>query len=190
MTTLTQEQESQAIAATNSIAMVVVLTSFAMLFATLFLGYALYRLTSNVWPPAGMQELPLIVPTLSTALIVLSSLTLWSFQVSYRKQVIHSLNLAVTILLGLGFIACQFVLWSTLKQSGLLAGTNIFTSIIYAFTWIHVAHMVAAILGLFLLIPVVIKKNVARPNLIENVSKFWHFLGIVWLVIYLTIFVL
>lgn len=190
MTTAVQNNNEEAFRATNSIAMVVVLTSFAMLFATLFLGYAIYRLTSNVWPPAGMQSLPMLVPTVSTVLIILSSLSLWSFQTAYLQKKGAKYSLLASIALGTGFIICQFALWSGLKSSGLLVGTNIFTSIIYAFTWIHMAHMAAAMIGLLLLLKPALTSNFEKQNLIDNVSKFWHFLGIIWLIIFLTIFVI
>ena len=46
----------------SSIAMTIVLISFSMLFASLFMGYAVYRIQNPVWPPMGMQRVPTSVP--------------------------------------------------------------------------------------------------------------------------------
>jgi len=184
------EVNSQFMLQANSIAMVVVLVMFGMLFATLFLGYAVYRLTAQVWPPSGMTSLPMLIPAVSTILIGLSSFFLWNFETQYKVGAKQRFPLFTSIFFGLAFIASQFVLWSTLKSQGLFAGSNIFTSIIYAFTWIHVGHMVMAVIGLFYLLPLIADKAELKPNRVINVAKFWHFLGIVWLLMFFTIFVI
>lgn len=183
------EVNSQFMLQANSIAMVVVLTIFGMLFATLFLGYAVFRLTSQVWPPSGMTSLPMMIPTVSTVMIALSSLFLWSFESQYKVGLKQKFSLFTSIFFGLAFIVSQFVLWSNLKAHGLFAGSNIFTSIIYAFTWIHVGHMVMALIGLVILLPLIAERAELKPNRVINVAKFWHFLGIIWLLMFLTIFV-
>ena len=42
-------------AAVSAIGMTVLLISFAMLFATLLLGYIVFRLTTDTWPPQGYE---------------------------------------------------------------------------------------------------------------------------------------
>ena len=56
----------------NSIAMVITLVSFTMLFAVFFLGYAIFRLNAQEWPPMGMNKVGLGIPSLSTLIIILS----------------------------------------------------------------------------------------------------------------------
>jgi len=60
--------------------MIVTLISFAMLFATLMMGFAMFRFTSPVWPPSGMEKPSLVLPTLSTVLIALSSACYYWFE--------------------------------------------------------------------------------------------------------------
>ena len=54
----------------DSIAMTVTLVSFSMLFATLMLGYTVYRFSNQVWPPIGFSQINLLYPIVSTAEIV------------------------------------------------------------------------------------------------------------------------
>jgi cytochrome c oxidase subunit 3 len=171
----------------SSVAMIVVLVSFAMLFATLMMGFAMFRFTAPVWPPAGMVKPSLILPGISTLFILLSSLAF----VWFEKDTANKKGLILTISLGVGFMLTQSLFWHQLKSNGIFVSSGIFPSIIYAFTWIHAAHIIVA-LGLLLLLlfsptQITTTKSKLRAT---SVGKFWHFLGIVWLIMFLTIFVL
>jgi cytochrome c oxidase subunit 3 len=170
----------------SSVGMVVTLTSFAMLFATLMMGFAIYRFTTPMWPPQGMAKPELLIPTLSTLSIFLSSIAfIW-----FEKNPVNKLGLYLTLGLGLLFMRLQFYFWSELKSQGIVASSGIFGSIIYAFTWVHAAHIVAALLLLVWLIIQTQVSGKSLENSISNVGKFWHFLGLVWAIMFLTIFVL
>ena len=168
---------------TSSIAMTMTLVSFSMLFATLFLGYISYRFTSEVWPPVGMQSVGLGLPTISTMLILLSSFTYLLFENTKNSKWLH-----LTTLLGVAFMITQFIFWKNLKLSGIYTDTTIFASMIYAFTWIHAAHVIAGLFALLLLTFRLRKDECILWT--KNVGKFWHFLGITWFVIFIGIFVL
>ena len=177
----------------SSIAMTVVLVSFSMLFASLFLGYFYYRLTAISWPPMSMEKIELFFPTVSTFFIVLSSLSYYSCGEAYKRKdsLSMTVNLSLTIILGLLFLGSQLLLWQDLKEMGIVASSGIFPSLIYTFTWIHVAHIIVAILLLFWVFPITRKRNdtILEESKVINVGKFWHFLSVVWLVIYFSIFV-
>lgn len=169
----------------SSIAMIVTLISFGMLFLTLMMSFALFRFTADVWPPAGMVKPSLLLPTLSTLIIILSSYTLWKFEKNLQQ--IHFL--LSTLMLGLSFMFTQTLFWQQLKSQGVFVSSGVFASIIYSFTWIHAAHIVCGLGLLFWLYRGVTKKSITSLH-VKNVGKFWHFLGIVWLIMFVTIFVL
>lgn len=177
----------------SAIAMTVVLVSFSMLFASLFLGYFYYRITATVWPPAGMEKIGLFYPALSTFFIVLSSISYQGFASAFKKKDKGGMayNLAFTIFLGLCFLGSQILLWDNMEYVGLYANSGIFPSIVYSFTWIHVAHIVGGLLFLLWVWPVTRKTEftIKDENKVSNAGKFWHFLDIVWLVIFFSIFV-
>lgn len=174
----------------SSIAMIVALVSFGMLFFTLMMSFAIYRFTAPVWPPAGMVKPSLLLPTLSTCFIFLSSLFYFSFEKKIKEGKIEKEKLQGTLFFGVLFMACQFVFWNHLKTQGIYVSSGIFASIIYAFTWIHAAHIFAALILLIYLLNNLKKTNLLTTVKVASIGKFWHFLGIVWLVMFLTIFVL
>lgn len=170
--------------------MTMVLISGAMLFATLLMGYAVYRTSATAWPPAGTTPVSLGYPLLSTLTIFLSS---W-FMRQVKRDVSDlrkaRMNLDATLVLGVIFLGIQSLFWSELNASGLLVGSGIFSSILYGFTWIHAAHVA---MGLFSLVWLRFVLKATTRNLevkVLNVEKFWHFLGVIWLIMFITLFVL
>ncbi len=178
---------------TSSIAMVMTLISFSMLFATLMLGYVAYRFTSVVWPPLGMQRASLEIPTLSTLIILMSSLSYYMSESSFLQNKLKAFKnyYFVTLLLGTSFMVSQMFLWQNLKLTGIFVDSTVFGSIIYAFTWVHAGHMVVGLLALLFLIPSLRgKRNEGKTQIwLKSVGQFWHFLGIVWVIMYFSIFI-
>lgn len=177
----------------NNLAMTVTLLSGSMLFTTLFMGYAVYRTSADVWPPMGIPRISLVVPLLSTLIIMISSWFAYQVKMSMKESNLekaHS-HLNVTMLFGFGFLVAQSYLWFHMKQTGVFVATSgIFGSVIYGFTWIHAIHMILGLGSLFYL-KVALKPG--QPNLLQktiNVEKFWHFLGVIWIIMFLTLFVL
>ncbi len=165
-----------------SIATTLILVMVGMLFACLFWGFAVYRSGPDTWPPMGLPRVPAIYPAISTLIILLSSGTYWAME---KGHVSRWKGWSLTMLLALMFLASQLYLWNAMNGLGLYTTSGIFASLIYAFTWIHAAHIVS---GLFVLIW-------ARPSVsnfaerVVNVGKFWHFLTLIWLIIYFALFV-
>ncbi len=169
----------------------IVIISMAMLFATLFMGYAIYRSSAPVWPPYGTQKVSLLLPSLSTLILFMSSFFCHQVLVNSRKADFKKahFNLNITIVLGLGFMILQGLLWSQMKGAGLYVSSGIFASLTYAFTWIHFAHMVLGVLALFYLKKVLTPQT---PNILtktSSVGNFWYFLEIVWIIMFITLFV-
>lgn len=179
----------------SSIAMSVLLVSFGMLFATMMLGYAAYRVTSETWPPMGMDRVPLFYPVISTLIILLSSLTYVLFERAFFEadKEKAKLFLLSTIVLGLAFMASQFLLWNQMiHELGYVVESGIFASLLHALTWVHAAHIVGALLWLLYLFPVLSKKaEVAQyENRVICAGKFWHFLDLIWIIMFVFLFVL
>lgn len=175
----------------NNLAMTITLISGAMLFTTLFMGYAIYRTSAGQWPPLGVGEVSLVLPSVSTLMILVSSWFCYQVRLSVAKRDFKaaSNHLNLTLALGVAFMGVQGALWAYLKNVGLYVSSGIFASILYAFTWIHAAHMLCGI-GALVYLRIVLKPE--RPgitSLVANTEKFWHFLGVVWLVMYFGLFV-
>jgi cytochrome c oxidase subunit 3 len=177
----------------NNLAMMVTLLSGSMLFATLLMGYAVYRTSATYWPPLGIPKISLLVPLISTFVIALSSWFIYQVRIHVKTGLIDKaiVHLNLTLALGVSFLLVQSYLWYHMKTTGVFVATSgIFGSVIYGFTWIHAVHMLFGLGGLVYL------KLVLRPGTVNilqktiNVEKFWHFLGVIWIIIFLTLFVL
>ena len=179
----------------SSISMIVILISLSMLFATLLLGYLIYRVRASEWPPMGMSDIPSTYAILSTLFIFASSLTFGKFEQLNKesKSLIGTIWLKITALLSLLFCVSQSLLWMDLQSSGISTGTGILGSMLYGFTWIHAAHIAVGIILLFRLLNICRKadeNNFSIKLNIKNTGLFWHFLGVVWLIIFITLFVI
>lgn len=166
--------------------------SEVMLFGALFAVYFVIRAESAEWPPAkGLERPDLLLPGLNTLLLVSSSVTMqWAVRAA-RGGVRSSIGrwLGLTLLLGGIFIVIQGYEFAT-NGFGLSSGT--FGSTFYVLTGFHGAHVLAG-LGL-----IGVVANRARLGLVsadhhtavEATSYYWHFVDVVWLFLFLTLYVL
>ena len=170
--------------------MILVIISFSMLFATLFLAHCILRFNSTQWPPMGMEPVNLFYPSLSTILLLSSGLFYKIFERCYKNGRQKDSFFGCSFILGLSFMVGQFIFWQSLKDQGIFAHSGIFGSIIYAFTWIHAAHVVVGLLLFLGLLPILKRKTINIDSIlrIQNVGTFWHFLGIVWIILFVGVF--
>ena len=166
-----------------------IFTSF-MFFAALTSGFIVYSGGKghglNVIMPDAFKY--------STAVIIISSITLFlaskaAKQLQFAKQ---RLFLWLTFALGVAFFAIQVYAWYVLtyKMNVYLTDPNASRSFVYIFTGMHLLHIIAAILLLLNTLTGTYKNIPQVRNLfkMEMTSIFWHFLGIIW--IYLYVFLL
>ncbi len=172
----------------SSVAMTVTLISFGMLFASLFLGYVLVRFNSPSWPPVEVQDLPQLLPLFSSVVMALSSVTYYLMEKKTEKRNFYWF---LTLTLGFVFLILQWNLWGALKARGILVANGSVSSMVYAFSWIHAAHILMGIGALLWLGYYIFKRKEKLTDIkMMNVGKFWHFLGIIWLMMHLMLFVL
>jgi cytochrome c oxidase subunit 3 len=175
----------------SDLAMMVTLISGAMLFLTLFMGYAVYRSSAEAWPPVGMNKIPMTLPLLSTLLIVVSSWFAYQTKIKASQNNFKAARkrLHLTLVLGFGFMLSQAFLWKSLKGLGIYTSSGIFASVMYGFTWIHAAHVAIGLLALVYLRFKVHGQPQDVMRVVSNVEKFWHFLGVIWIVMLFGLFV-
>jgi len=135
-------------------------------------------------------ELP-IAFTLSTIFIAISSLSIAFAKKNLNQNNSSKTNFLLLVTFGLGilFVASQFIGFNKLISSGYFftgAQSTITTSFLYVLTVLHLAHLFA---GLIVLIVVIINnyKNKYKTEKLgfELAVTFWHFLGILWLYLFL-----
>ena len=129
----------------------------------------------------------------SSVMIVLSSLTYIQAKraVEKDKQRQGTQFLVLTLMLGIGFIIVQFIGFSQLIGQGYYftgPTSNITMSYIFLIAAVHIAHVVAGIVSLLVVIYNQTSGKYSPGNLLgmELGASFWHFLDILW--IYLVLF--
>jgi cytochrome c oxidase subunit III len=98
-----------------------------------------------------------------------------------------SLWLALTLLLGFGFLAGQYFAWQQLQGSGVLIATNPSSTFFYILTGAHAAHLAGGIITLLYATSLsIFSGKLEREVVVVDVAAwYWHFMGLLWLYIYL-----
>ncbi len=173
--------------------MFIFLGSWAMMFASLFFSYGVLRFRQATWPPPGTPPLPQLLPAVNTGVLALNALVLQRALSAARRGAKSRVvaGLLEGTLLGAVFVALQVVLWTSLFKSGLALEDGSLAAVVYGLTGFHALHVVVGLLGLGLLLPAVLggTLNAARNNRLRLWVMYWHFVGVVWLTMYLLIFV-
>jgi len=179
---------------TSYVGMVIFLGSWAVMFAALFFSYAIHRTGVAQWPPPGVEPLPLFLPGINTALILISSVCLhFAMRATTAKNNTRFTQWMLgTIALGLVFLASQIHVWVGLWESGLTLRSAGFGSYFYLLTVFHAVHVVV---GLGLLLWVTkhqIRKTqvIKQPSRLRLASMFWHFVGVVWVLTFVIVYAL
>jgi len=128
----------------------------------------------------------------STALIVLSSITLLLSQYFLKKdnRKLSLIFILVTLFLGVFFIWEQYVGFQELKSIGLFftgKESTVSTSFVLGITFMHVLHIIAGIIVLFVVIYNHFKYKYKPNDLLgfELGAIFWHFVDILWIYLFL-----
>ena len=131
----------------------------------------------------------------STAIIIASSFTMvFAFQ-SAKKDNYSGIKLGMllTLILGIGFVVCQFLSWKALVAQGIFiggSGSNPAGSFLYVISGAHLAHIAGGILMLIYVCIKSFKEIYHSKNLLglQLCSIFWHFLDLLWVYLFLFLY--
>ncbi|WP_405565172.1 heme-copper oxidase subunit III [Polaribacter sp. Asnod6-C07] len=128
---------------------------------------------------------------ISTFLIVASSITLFLSQrfLKQNKRQLSLIMVVITLILGLGFIWQQYVGFNQLKSIGLFftgPESTVSTSFIIGITFMHVLHLLAGVIVLFVVIYNHFKYKYKSEDMLgfELGAIFWHFVDILWIYLF------
>lgn len=155
--------------------------SIFVFFASLVLAYYWRSSHPPFWAPI---KLPQTLWT-STALIVASSVTFETARCLFRRGEWRAASrfLVATACLGAGFLASQLTAWRELMDEGAYLSQNPHSSFFYLFTGLHAAHLLGGLIAL----GVVLMARSKRRELVDVVTYYWHFLGVLWIALFLVL---
>lgn len=169
---------------------VIFLASESMVFAALLAAYYYLRGITATWPPAGVQ-LDTLVLGIGTLLLGVGSVTMAIAQAAAARGSAFwaRVMLVLTIAAALAFLAIE---WHDWQSSNFAIDGSAYGTIYFVLTGTHFAHVLA---GVALLTAVTI--FVRRPAFtrehhaaVESVAYYWHFVFVVWVALYATIYVI
>ena len=127
----------------------------------------------------------------STAILGLSSWILELAREALRERhwFAYRRRLLLTVYLGLAFIACQgAALWQLIRQGMYLQG-NPHAAVFYVFTGAHGFHLACGMVGLNYLLFRRGRDWSQHRALSGSLAIYWHFMGVLWLGLFLLLLV-
>lgn len=167
------------------------LASETMFFGALIVAYTIYAHRSIGGPtPGELFNIPLT--TISTFDLLMSSLAMVLAVNALERGEIGRMRLwlSVTALLGLGFLGFQAYEFTNFYYEGLSLSVNLFGTSFYVLTGFHGAHVAAGVLWLLSLLFFSFRGGLTKERSLdlEIAGLFWHFVDIVWIVIFTVVY--
>lgn len=163
------------------------MVSVVMVFAALTSAYIVRQAEGN-WL---LFELPQLF-WITTGIILVSSISMHWGYLAARRDNLESVKAAtiITTIFGVAFLVGQYLAWGELVESNVYFVGNPAGSFVYVLSGLHGLHIVGGVVFLLILLRAAFRYNVHSKSLslIEMCTTYWHFLGGLWL--YLFIFLL
>jgi cytochrome c oxidase subunit III len=171
--------------------MLLFIASEIMLFGSFFTAYFFIRVSGDEPWPLPPFHLPVFVAGVNTAILVTSSFTMhWALQ-SIKRGNRSGLQagLVLTFFMGLAFLLTQVTEYA---RVGFAPHDGAFGTIFYCLTGLHGAHV---FVGLTILAFVTIRAfrghfSPSHHHGVEIGGIYWHFVDVMWIVVYSTIYIL
>jgi len=174
------------------------LAADAMSFGALLAGYGALRAGSTDWPvPANVLGIQLTA--FMTFLLICSSVTMVLALAGIQRGDMVALKkfLALTICGGLLFLGMQAYEWTHLINAGLGLtgnkwGASLFGTTFFCITGFHGAHVTGGViyLGTYLVRALMGRLNSGHASQIEIAALYWHFVDLVWILVFTFVYLL
>ena len=162
-----------------------------MLFGAFFTAYFFIRVVNNVEWPAPDTHLPVSVAAVNTAVLVSSSFTMhWALEGARNEnRAALRAGMLTTLLLGLTFLCVQINEYNFI---GFAPADHAQGTIFYGLTGLHGAHV---FVGLTLLAMATVRSfrghfTAKEHRGIEIPGIYWHFVDVMWIVVFTVVYVL
>jgi cytochrome o ubiquinol oxidase subunit 3 len=160
------------------------LMSDCLVFACLFATYGVLG-RSYAGGPTGAELFKLPLVAVNTSLLLLSSISYGFAMLEMQKKRVAPVLawLAVTGLLGAGFIGLELYEFAHLIHEGAGPQRSAFLSSFFTLVGTHGLHVSFGIVWLIVLMVQVVQKGLGAENRrrLMCLSMFWHFLDVVWI---------
>jgi cytochrome c oxidase subunit 3 len=176
--------------------MLLFIASEVMFFAGLFAAYFSSRAQNQPWPPAEFEGIlnPLSLILVATIILVSSSFTcqwaVWAIRRNDRTAFLR--NIGATFVLGVIFLLLQAYDYSLLFDEGMTMASGPFGTTYFTLTGFHGAHVFGGVimLGVVLYRGMAGQFSARHHDMVEAASLYWHFVDVVWIVLFSVLYLL
>jgi len=170
------------------------IASEIMLFGAFFTVYFFDRVVNHGvdghWPPTGFHR-PALVAGVNTVILITSSMSMHWADTSIKRgnRAGMRAGLVLTLALGWTFLLTQVVEY---HRIGFNTGDTSFAATFFGLTGLHGAHV---FVGLTILLVMTIRAfrghfSPEHHHGIEIGGIYWHFVDVMWIVVYVTVYLL
>jgi cytochrome c oxidase subunit 3 len=176
------------------VGMLLFISSEVMFFGGLFAAYFSARASfEGEWgPPPGAPELEILPIALTITLILLTSSVTMHFGVrAIARGNSGRLRMWLLATLGLGILFLVGQVYDY-TQLGFGLSDGVFGTVFYTLTGFHMAHVFGGVVGLTILAARAGTGQFSARNhvAVEAVSYYWHFVDVVWIALFTTLYFL
>ncbi len=179
---------------TGKFAIWLFLASEVMLFGALFSSYILLRTGAASWPH-GAEELNVPLATVNTMVLITSSITMVMAWASLKMGSLPKFRMymAATIICALVFLVIKYFEYSSKFHHHHYPSTNNFFGIYFTLTGLHGLHILGGVaVNTYLLFATGLwhKDREHFENRVENAGLYWHFVDLVWIFLFPSLYLL
>ncbi|WP_428328007.1 cytochrome c oxidase subunit 3 [Mucilaginibacter sp.] len=177
----------------NKLLIKLIVGTEAMFFLALIMAFVYFSFTPD-FKSHQLLNLDLKTTGIFSLLLFSSSFTYWRAEANYHKGEIKRLKfwLIATILLGAIFLFGQGREYISLLNSHISVSSSIFGTSFFTLTGFHGLHVFVGIIviGIVTCLTFLGDYNGKKSSVIGAVGIYWHFVDIVWAVVFLIVYVL
>ncbi len=179
----------------GKLGMWVFLAADAMSFGCLIVGYGLLRHASANWPVPS-KVLGINLTALMTFLLICSSVTMVQSLSAIKANDMRGLKkfLLLTILGGAAFLGLQAYEWThliteRLPEVGLSFTTHLFAATFFVLTGFHGMHVTGGVIYNSCVLAACLRGRYG-PKHVEIAGLYWHFVDLVWILIFTFVYLI
>jgi len=176
----------------RKLAMWTFLGSEFLLFGALVASYLLYLDTTAGGPGVEIYDIPFT--SISSFVLLMSSLTMVLAHHAHTKGDMRRMRMWILATVGQGavFLGGQVFEFNVFFREGLTLGTSPFSSAFYVTTGFHGLHVFVGILLLSSLYVLSLTGKIKPTQHVktEIVGLYWHFVDIIWVVIFTVVYLI
>nr|YP_010622806.1 cytochrome c oxidase subunit III [Laeocathaica amdoana]WBF92705.1 cytochrome c oxidase subunit III [Laeocathaica amdoana] len=144
----------------------------------------------SVWPPVGVSTLPVFsVPLLNTSVLLLSGVTVtWAHHaIEEGKYKSANMGLALTVMLGVYFLLLQY---GEYKETAFTISDSVYGSTFFMATGFHGLHVMVGATFLSVCLYRLLNFHFSKSHHVGFLAAawYWHFVDVVWLFLYISIY--